>query len=210
MLVAIDMERLIFIIAALLIILIINGQTYWHDAWRMSVRLKWLWLSLLVLYGWFLPGSPIFLSETIPLRFIPSYEGLSLGALRALALLSIVCAVVIVIGSTKREALIVSIMWLIKPLQILKINTGHFAARLVLTLEQVTATETEIKNAMAAKDIDTSMVQRGIDVIANLLLNIEMHASNSSLMEVSLPEIDAPKMFQWLIPLALFIVLYLL
>jgi len=210
MLVAINIERLVFIMSVLLIILILNGQTYWHGVWRMVARLKWLWLSLLVLYGWFLPGSPIFFSETIPLRFIPSYEGLRLGSLRALALLSIVCAVVIVIGSTKREVLIVSIMWLIKPLQMIKINTGQFAARLVLTLEKVTATEAVIKKAMAVKDSKTSLFQRGIDVIADLLLNIEAQASNSSAAVVSLPELESPRILQWLIPLVLFAVLYFL
>jgi len=210
MLVALSADRVIFISAGLLLILIFTRHNYWSHIWNMCRRLKWLWFSLLILYGWFVPGSPVFFSDMIPLAFIPSQEGLIIGGLRALVLLNIIIAVVLIIKSTSNEALIVSIMWLMTPFKLLKVDTGKFAARLVLTLDLVTDTETEIKQSLKATDNSSAFFKRGIDAISRLLLDVEKQATNSPVVLISLPQIGMPKIVQWLIPIALFAALYML
>ncbi|MCK4742774.1 MAG: hypothetical protein KAT25_03015 [Sulfuriflexus sp.] len=165
--------------------------------------MKWFWLSLLILYGWFIPGTPIFIFENISVEYIPSIEGLSAGGLRAIALLSIVSAVVLMMKSTSQQELIVSIMWLISPLRLFKIKTAQFAARLVLTLDAVTNTEIGIKDALKKSDTEISIFQCGINSMANLLVNIEMQAIKNTDTKVVLPRLDAPALYQWLIPLIL-------
>jgi len=210
MLVALNPERVIIISAGLFLFMVLKGRTYWQHIWQLCWRLKWLWLSLLVLYGWFVPGDPLFISDMMPIAFIPSQDGLITGLLRALVLFNIISAVVLIMKSTSREALIISIMWLMVPFKLFKIDTGLFAARLVLTMDRVTDTEAEIRQSLDKNKKNISLVQRGIDAIAHLLINVEQQARDSSVVLVSLPQLDRPKMVQWLIPLLLFVGLYLI
>ena len=197
--------RTLVIVIILSLLLLFMGLQYFQASWKMCKRMKWFWLSLLVLYGWFIPGTPIFIFENISVEYIPSIEGLSAGGLRAIALLSIVSAVVLMMKSTSQEELIVSIMWLISPLRLFKIKTAQFAARLVLTLDTVTNTENSIKDALDETNKQISIFQRGIDSMAALLVNIETRAIQKSDTKIVLPQLDMPKLYQWLIPLILII-----
>lgn len=197
--------RTLVVVLILCLLLLLMGKEYWLAVWAMCKRMKWLWLSLLILYGWFIPGTPVFLLDSIPIRFIPSIEGLSAGSLRAVALLSIVSAVVLMMKSTSREELIVAIMWLISPLRVLKIQTAQFSARLVLTLDMVTNTKSGIKDALQRSKQDGGIVQGGIDAIANLLVGIEKQANENPDGVIVLPKLAMPALLQWLIPLLLLI-----
>ena len=197
--------RTLVIVIILSLLLLFMGLEYFQAIWKMCKRMKWFWLSLLVLYGWFIPGTPIFIFENISVEYIPSIDGLSAGGLRATALLSIVSAVVLMMKSTSQEELIVSIMWLISPLRLFKIKTAQFSARLVLTLDTVTNTENSIKDALDKTNKQTSIFQRGIDSMATLLENIETRAIKNSDAKIVLPKLDTPELYQWLIPLILII-----
>jgi len=210
MLVSAQPLRVVLIGGVLLFLLIVKGKEYWHASLNMCWRMKWIWLSLLILYGWFIPGTPLFVSEYLQAMYIPSIEGLKMGAVRAAALLSIVSGVVLLMKSTLRNELIVSIIWLLAPLRVLKLNTGLFAARLVLTIEKVTETENQVLHALKASEKMQSVFQRGIDSIASLLIEIEQQATDTPETLVSLPRLDMPMPYQWLIPLILFMGLYVI
>lgn len=210
MLIVLSPVRVITVFLILLLLVVFKGRAYWQDIARMCWRMKWLWLSLLILYGWFIPGSPVFFSELIPLALIPSGEGLTTGLLRALVLLNIITAVVLIIKTSSKQGLIVSIMWLMTPFKLFKIDTGVFAARLVLTMESVTDTEAEIRQSMKKKNSSSSYLQRGIETVADLLLSVEQQAKETSAILVALPQMDMPELSQWLMPLGLFIVLYMI
>ena len=197
--------RTLVIVIILSLLLLFMGLEYFQASWKMCKRMKWFWLSLLVLYGWFIPGTPVFIFENISVEYIPSIEGLSAGGLRATALLSIVSAVVLMMKSTSQEELIVSIMWLISPLRLLKIKTAQFSARLVLTLDTVTNTENSIKDALDETNNKISIFQHGINSMATLLVNIETQAIKNSDTKIVLPQLNAPELYQWLIPLILII-----
>lgn len=197
--------RTLVIVIILSLLLLFMGLEYFQASWKMCKRMKWFWISLLILYGWFIPGTPVFIFENISVEYIPSIEGLSAGGLRAVALLSIVSAVVLMMKSTSQEELIVSIMWLISPLRLFKIKTAQFSARLVLTLDTVTNTENSIKDALDETNKQISIFQRGIDSIATLLVNIETQAIKNSDTKIVLPQLAAPELYQWLIPLILII-----
>ena len=197
--------RTLVIVIILSLLLLFMGLEYFQASWKMCKRMKWFWISLLILYGWFIPGTPVFIFENISVEYIPSIEGLSAGGLRAVALLSIVSAVVLMMKSTSQEELIVSIMWLISPLRLFKIKTAQFSARLVLTLDTVTNTENSIKDALDETNKQISIFQRGIDSIATLLVNIETQAIKNSDTKIVLPQLAAPELYQWLILLILII-----
>ena len=195
--------RILVVSSLLLLFLIFTGKEYWLAVLVMCKRMKWFWLSLLILYGWFIPGSPIVLIEGISMQYIPSIEGVKAGGIRAIALLNIIGAVVLMMKSTVREEFIVSIMWLISPLRFLKIETVQFSARLVLTLETVIKTENKIKKLMQKEQDKIGIVQRGVDAIVSLLADIEKQAFINSDTTITLPKLPAPAAYQWLIPIIL-------
>jgi len=195
--------RIVITTLILLIVLLLSGKEYYLAVLNMCKRMKWFWLSLLILYGWFISGTPVLQSDSIPEMYIPSIEGLSAGGLRGLALLSIVSAVVLMMKSTLREELIVSIMWLTYPLRLLNIKTAQFAARLVLTLDMVTNTDSDIRKIL--REQQGNIVQRGVDTLSTLLVDIEQQASKSPDTVIVLPKLDAPALHQWLIPIVLII-----
>ena len=195
--------RILVVSSILLLFLLIAGKEYWLAVLVMCKRMKWFWLSLFILYGWFVPGSPIVFIEGISMQFIPSIEGVKVGGIRAIALLNIIGAVVLMMKSTIREEFIVSIMWLISPLRLLNVETARFSARLVLTLVMVINTENKIKNAMQKNQASIGIVQRGINSIASLLTDIEKQASKGSDTTITLPQLPTPALYQWLIPIIL-------
>ncbi len=96
-------------------------------AWRAVRRLRWLLLSLFVLYAWFTPGRYL-----VPAwgGWSPTLEGLALGAERATLLILIALGAHLLLASTRREALVAG-------LGLLQPRGSRFALRLVLTLEAV-------------------------------------------------------------------------
>ena len=103
----------------------------WQHALTMLLRLKWFFLSILVVY--------LFLS---PAEFDPfSINYLSVSLLPALfrisVLVLILLAVNIFIKTTSKEEILSSLVWLFFPLKRLNINVDRFALRAVLTLEYI-------------------------------------------------------------------------
>jgi len=194
--------RVIAASSVLLIILLFAGRQYWVDAWRMLSRLKWFWLSMLVFYGWLIPGNMAF--ET---GFLPSQEGILLGMIRMLVLLDIVIAVILLVRTTPREQLIMAIMWLIRPLDLLKINTQVFAYRLVMTLEIAADLDAIIKKRIDELQPETNMLQGGIDIVAGQLVSIEHLSKSEQTRVIEFPEYIQPQWWQWLYPLILIMIL---
>jgi energy-coupling factor transporter transmembrane protein EcfT len=110
------------------------GSTAWRRCLDLNRRLRWFFVSIILLYGWFTPGR-----ELLPAAgsLSPTLEGLLLGLGRALILAIIVGAVVWLLARSSREELVGAILWLTAPLARLGFPRERFAVRLVLTLEVV-------------------------------------------------------------------------
>ncbi|MBK1673823.1 hypothetical protein CKO35_11000 [Ectothiorhodospira shaposhnikovii] len=100
--------------------------------WNMSRRLKWFFLSIILVFGWFTPGAPLLDWAG---SWSPAREGLMMGLQRTLVLVLAVAAVVWLLQATSRESLVRGLLWLTRPLAPLGLPRERFAVRLVLTLE---------------------------------------------------------------------------
>jgi len=96
-------------------------------AWQAVRRLRWLLISLFVLYAWFTPGRYLLPAWG---AWSPTAEGLVLGVERAAALILIALGAHLLLASTRREALVAG-------LGLLQPRGSRFALRLILTLEAV-------------------------------------------------------------------------
>lgn len=105
-------------------------------------RMRWLFLSLLMIYAFGTPGELI---PLFPVNFSPTFEGLQLGLLQIEKLLIALAALSLLLLSSSRAQMLLGIYMLLMPFKFLGLNIERFAARLMLTLDYV--------EELAVKDI---------------------------------------------------------
>lgn len=130
-----DPEQLI--LAGLLITALISHCSYpqIRQSFAMVRRLRWLLLSVVVIYGWFTPGLPV--SLPLPDYLLPTRIGLESGLLRGVTLILILLAAGLMLATTSRAQLIAALYWLLAPLRYLGLHPERLAVRLSLTLAYV-------------------------------------------------------------------------
>lgn len=94
-------------------------------------RSRWLLLTLLLMFGWLTPGTP--------LPGLPgvSQEGLLLAAENLARLLVAIAIVALILRTLTVPALVAGLRALLLPLALLGISRDRIAVRLALTLEEV-------------------------------------------------------------------------
>lgn len=170
---------------------------------RMLRRIRWLLLAILILYGWFTPGTPL-----LPLLggWSPVEEGLRQGALRVLALLAIVSAVYLLLASTPRGELVGGLLWFGVPLRRLGIDDRRFAVRLVLALEAVPQVQA-LAGATLDEDAARPRLQRLALAGGRVLQATLARAEADAELPLDVPDPQPVPAVQWLWPVALALLL---
>ncbi|SFM66637.1 energy-coupling factor transport system permease protein [Ectothiorhodospira mobilis] len=175
----------------------------------MAARLKWFFLSIVLVFGWFTPGLPL-APGLGPLS--PSVTGVLQGLERTLVLLLAVGAVVWLLQGTSRERLVQGLLWLTRPLARLAFPRERFAVRLVLTLEalpQVRLLAAEAATSGAQAGGPRQRLRRLGDRAADLFHRVLQAAEEAPLDPIRLPSEAPPAPRHWLalalviLPLAL-------
>ncbi|KAF0165145.1 MAG: hypothetical protein FD157_1497 [Rhodocyclaceae bacterium] len=96
-------------------------------------RSRWLLLTMLVMFGWLTPGTPV------PLIPGATQEGLLLAADNLARLLVALSTVALLLKALSPPELVAGIRSLLAPLALLKISRDRVAVRLALTLNEVEA-----------------------------------------------------------------------
>jgi len=96
-------------------------------------RSRWLLLTMLLMFGWLTPGTPL------PLIPGASQEGLLLGAESLARLLIALSAVALILKALSPAELVAGMRSLLAPLALLGISRDRIVVRLALTLEEVEA-----------------------------------------------------------------------
>lgn len=103
---------------------------------RVLVRMRWLLMTIVLIYAWSTPGELIPIS---PLYLAPSYEGLLLGINQLARVLIALSALHLLLSAHGKQEMIAGLyLWLL-PFKYLGLNVTRFAARLMLTLHYVEA-----------------------------------------------------------------------
>lgn len=179
-------------------------------ALKMLGRLKWLYLSIFIVYGWFTPGQSVPALPMLNASYLPTIEGLQAGALRVSVLIAIVSVVAGLLQTMEKDKLVAAIVWLTLPLRKVGLDSQRFALLLVLTLDRVLQSETTVRELLQEKKQQTGLLNKASAVIAGALLRVENSASQEQMVEINLDETSSPSPWQWLIPLVLGTTLYLL
>lgn len=172
---------------------------------RMLKRMRWLFVSLAVVYLWFTPGDPLFPALG---AVSPTVDGLQAGALRVGLLIVLVTAVNLLLQSTSREQLLVGLYWLARPLQWLGFSRERLAVRMVLVLETVP----HLQSLLGSQKPDLrgkSAVRLAGETAARYFETALEKAERAPCGTIEIPEGCRPPLYQWLYPLVLGMLVWL-
>lgn len=128
--VASSTELFLLLMFFCLLFLRLKNKDFLHAVRRM----RWLFLSLLVIYAFGTPGELI---PLFPVNFSPTFEGLQLGWLQIEKLLIALTVLSLLLISSSREQMLLGLYMLLMPFKFIGLNVERFAARLMLTLDYV-------------------------------------------------------------------------
>src|SRR3569832_2704082 len=87
------------------------GAAAWVTIMPMMRRMRWLWLSLVVIYFWFTPGVAVVHVPDAWAAWVQTVEGLALGGLRIAELALMVVTAGLLLHLTSREQLFAALQW---------------------------------------------------------------------------------------------------
>ena len=141
----------------LAVIYLLNGFPAMGRLLAMLKRLRWLMLAILLVYGWWTPGEPLFPALAM---LSPTVEGLQLGAIRMLVLVIIVAAVHLLLQRTAREQLLAALMQLFTPFSSRDFRE-RIAVRIVLSMEAVSRMQPLLHSTLSGRSAYKSKPVRG-------------------------------------------------
>ena len=117
--------------------LILSVYAIWlsqSDFLRVVKRMKWLFISIFIIYAFSTPGEYI---QHIPVGVAPTIEGCVLGCVQIAKLLVALATLSILFATSSKGQLMIGLHLLLLPLNLISLNTNKFTARLLLTLDYV-------------------------------------------------------------------------
>lgn len=153
------------------------------SAWTKGLyRLKWLFLSITILYCWFTPGVSIPGPDWLPFPInLPSYAGLEIALARSLVLVVLYGAVLLCLYPLQPEEVVAGLRWLCRPLAIIGLPVDLFSARVAATLTAIQQIQASLKKSALPMQAGSlvawvnSVADRGAAAIAQ----VESNAVNS-------------------------------
>ena len=114
-------------------------------------RSRWLLLTMLVMFGWLTPGTPLW--------FVPgaSAEGLLLAADSLARLLIALSIVALILKTLSAAELVAGIRSLLSPLVLLNISRDRIAVRLALTLNEVENSRLGMSNEPPSMEVKLAL-----------------------------------------------------
>ncbi len=171
----------------------------WRTPLALLRRLRWLLVSMLIVYGWFLPGTALWPALGAA---SPTLEGLREGLLRGGALLLIALAARLLMLATSRPQLLAALYWLARPLRFIGVPQERLAIRLALTLEAVPQLSAIMRPALY-QGLDGNAAARFGQIVARAVQGALDQAARLEGSAVAVVTGSPPPLYQWLYPLTL-------
>jgi hypothetical protein len=172
---------------------------------RMIVRLRWLLVAILLVYGWSTPGAALLPAIS---AWSPTVEGMSLGLLRILSLVMIVAAVHLLMQVTNRKQLLPAIMQLINPVTTVTARE-RLAVRILLSIEAVTQVQSLVSETLTRQPLKNHRLSTLGVTAQTLYMSVLNKAALAGENVIEIVEPESPPLWQWLVPVALSAVIYM-
>ncbi|NIR59267.1 MAG: hypothetical protein GWO02_06965 [Gammaproteobacteria bacterium] len=178
----------------------LGGRSALDGVGPMLKRLRWLALSLLVVYLWFTPG-PALAPALGP--WSPTWPGLAEGLARCATLVLIVLGVRLLFATTSREQLLAGLYGLARILRPLGVDPERVAVRVTLTLEAVPRLRPQMRIERAPARGWRGITGAAAETARALFATALAQGRASPLAPVALPRLGRPAWGEWLAPVAL-------
>ncbi|MDP1658286.1 MAG: energy-coupling factor transporter transmembrane component T [Methylotenera sp.] len=110
------------------------AKLQFKDFLRVVKRMRWLFISIFIIYAFGTPGEYV---QQFPVILAPTIEGCVLGLLHIAKLLIALATLSLLFSTSSKEQLMTGLYLFLLPLKRLGFNTEQFTARLILTLDYV-------------------------------------------------------------------------
>ncbi|MFU8896598.1 MAG: hypothetical protein ACNA8J_09440 [Gammaproteobacteria bacterium] len=191
-----SLAAMVLLLSVLLLGAAASGRETLRGILKSLRRIRWLLLSIVVIYLWVAPEPGI---DERP-WYLPSGSDLEMALRRSGVLVVLVTAVELLRRHTPAPRMAAGLVMLLSPLARLGVDTGVFARRLALTLEAVPLTAERVARAASGQRIGRGLAGWG-DAAAGLVRDIESGAAGAP-AEAALPRLDRPGRRDWLLLLA--------
>ena len=188
---------------------LVTSPRHFPPAVRMLTRLRWFLLSLLIVYGWFTPGAPLFGAEGARFAAVwPSREGLLEGLLRAALLAAIVAGANLLLRTTAREQLLLAVYGLARPLALFGVSRERVAVRMVLVIDALDPVRRIVTERMAAAPGGRPDLRSAGRFASAVMQHVVREAEGVACGSVQLSGAGVPPPVQWSYPVLLWALFY--
>ncbi len=170
------------------------SETRFASAWQMLTKLRWLLLSILLIYLFFTPGVPLLADY----EWLPSWQGVWQGGHRIAVLALLVMAVSLLLQTTSRERLTAALLWLFYPLSCLGFPHERLAVRIALTMEAVASLQKLERQSVGKPEGIMPRIRYAAAEMVDLFDYVTQHAQSQSCQSIQVPILRAPGWRQWL------------
>lgn len=186
-------------ILLLLLLFIYPSLSSIKQASKIIYRLRWLFFSIVVIYGWFTPGELLFPQWSV---VSPYQQGIIQGLLRVIALMLLIISLTLLVLLQTRNELLSSIYWYCRPLKILGLSEQRLMARLILTFDAVVLMEKKWQENNRV-NIEGTKLQQTYQRVLQLFDNVMASAEQAETSVLTISLLTTPAWYQWLIPFLL-------
>jgi len=186
----------IFIIAIPIIFLLLKAGCTFLSLILLLKRLRWLFLSLLILHLWFNTGQ---------LVWIPKISNIFIAIERVSGLIIIVLAAHLLVKTTSIQAIIAALQWWLMPLKVIGFSAEKLTVRLALVLDTVQSVQ-EIQAQTHITDTKNP-IKKITNKVSTLFMQVFEQAENTPLKKLTIPTLSMPPLWQWVYPLILLILI---
>jgi hypothetical protein len=187
-------RHLMFFIAIPIFLWIFIQHCTFRETFPLLKRLRWLFLSLLILNVWF--SSP-------ELQWLPDFQGTILGVERIIALIIMVLASHLLLHTATTAEIIAATVWWLRPFAYIGCSTEKIALRLTLVLDTVKEVQQFYTEHIPNRS--GSPLQQISERVSHLFLQVSECAETSPLRCLEIPTLPKVPRIQWIIPCMLMI-----
>lgn len=195
-----DVRSLALGAVVLCICYLVMGFRLLHGAWPYVVRLRWFFLSILILYG-VIGGA-----DTSGSGFGASWLSVAEGLVRVGALVVIVAAVSLLVQTTSREDIVRGLYLLIAMVPVSEGFRERVVLRATLTLNTLDGLRETVQARKPKSNPHVSFrarIGQWSAAASDVLTYAIKQAETAELKEITVQSLERPPASQWLLPAAL-------
>ncbi|MDH5407570.1 MAG: energy-coupling factor transporter transmembrane protein EcfT [Gammaproteobacteria bacterium] len=194
-----DTAQLIIAAAVLIVLYSFTPRIDWSRLFKFLLRLRWFYISIILLYGFLTPGQAL-LSSLPDL----SIEGLLAGGLQVLCLMMMIFALLVLVSNQSKSQMLGALYWWLYPVKLIRLSREKLALRIMLTMQAVERLQDKIYDYQSKQE-STNKFQRLVNVTTYAFNEVVHQAQSHKSETISLSCLETPPVWQWCVPFALIV-----